>query len=188
MKTKTIFLMIVMALAINAGCLFSPRDAEEPGEDTDPWTVPLVPKDVFINLSSGFRASANSNYERSLGDEFEFIARPVDWPDFVAWSKDDEITFLDRLKGDYLGERTIRFGDEFGIFTDKQDIGTDVWYEGEYLITLDPGDGADPDIFAGIARFYLVKGSVGWVMIGWDDLDVSSDEYPTATFLRKTFQ
>ncbi|MCK4537472.1 MAG: hypothetical protein KAV42_01615 [Candidatus Krumholzibacteria bacterium] len=188
MMKKTIFLVIAMVLAVNAGCLFTPRDAEEPGEDTDPWTVPLVPKDVFVNLSSGFHAIANSNFERSLSDEFEFIARPIDWPDFVAWDKADEMAFLDRLKGDYTGERTIQFGDQFGIFTDRMEGVTEAWYEGEYLITLDPGDGSDPDIFAGIARFYLEKGSVGWVMTRWDDLDVSSDEYATATFLRKTFQ
>ena len=190
MKKRTIFLMIAMGLAINSGCLFTPRDAEEPGEDTDPWTVPNVPKDVFINLRSGFHATANSNYERSLSDEFEFIARPVDWPDFVEWDKADEMAFLDRLKGDYTGERTIQFGDEYGLFDpDNTEEGVaNAWYEGEYLITLDPGDGSDPDIFAGIARFYLEKGSVGWVMIRWDDLDVSSEEYTTSTFLRKTFQ
>jgi hypothetical protein len=188
MKKRTIFLLMAMVLALNSGCLFTPRDAEEPGEDTDPWTVPNVPKDVFINLGSGFHAIANSNYERSLSDEFVFIARPIDWPDFIAWNKDDEMAFLDRLKGDYTGERTIQFGDEFGIFTDKDEGVTAAWYEGEYEITLYSADGSDPDIFTGIARFYLEKGSVGWVMIRWDDLDVAGDEYSTATFLRRTFQ
>lgn len=169
-----------------AGCLFEARTPETPGEEGDLWIVPYEPKDVFVNLDTGFRAVANSNYERSLDEEFEFLPRVQDWPDFVSWDKEDELAFLDRLKGDYPGERTIQFGDENGVFDGLEEvIGEIAKYEGMYIITLGKGDGSPPDIYAGTAEFVIEKGSVGWVLVRWEDIDVYSDEYTTSTYLRK---
>ena len=186
---KTIFPgFIVITALLFSGCLFDARVAEEPGEDTDPWTIPNMPKDVFLNLSSGFHAVASSNYERSLDDGFEFIARLQDWPEFTSWEKPAEMTFLDRLKGDYPGERTIQFGDEDGIFErENVEVGR-AEFEGMYIITLEDEGAAEPVIYAGIAEFIIVKGSVGWVLVSWEDRDIYSDEYTTSSYLRKTMQ
>ncbi|HSG29807.1 MAG TPA: hypothetical protein VLA34_15100 [Candidatus Krumholzibacterium sp.] len=191
-RTKLIIrfntILVLAAGMLASGCLFTPREAELPGEGGDPWVVPNAPKDVFINLGTGFSAIANSNYERSLSDNFTFLARPADWPGFVSWDKSDELSFLDRLKADYTGERTIQFGDENGQFAREEvEVGSAL-YEGRYIITLDRGDGSDPDIFAGIAIFYLEKGATGWGLVRWDDLDIFSDEYSTSSYLRNTFQ
>ncbi len=189
MMRKIVFLgFIVIAAGFFSGCLFEARIPEEPGEDTDPWTIPNTPKDVFLNLSSGFHAVASSNYERSLDDEFEFIARLQDWPEFTSWNKENETTFLDRLKGDYPGERTIQFGDEDGLFErENVEVGR-AEYEGMYIITLEGEGAADPTVFAGIAIFIIEKGSVGWVLVSWEDRDIYSDEYTTSSYLRKTMQ
>ena len=179
---------IIITALLFSGCLFDARVAEEPGEDSDPWTIPNTPKDVFLNLSSGFHAISNSNYERSLDDEFEFIARFQDWPEFTAWGKPAEMTFLDRLKGDYTGERTIQFGDENGVFERENVVVGAAEYEGMYIITLEDEAAAEPVVYAGIAKFFIEKGSVGWVLVRWEDTDIYSDEFTTSSYLRKTMQ
>ncbi|MBN2070762.1 MAG: hypothetical protein JW814_04825 [Candidatus Krumholzibacteriota bacterium] len=188
MKKRIFSVVLVATAVVFSGCLFDARVPQQPGEDSDPWAIPNSPKDVFLNLSSGFHAVTNSNYERSLDEKFEFVARVQDWPEFTSWNKQNEINFLDRLKGDYTGERKIQFGDEDGIF-ERENIGVGkAEFEGMYVITLEAEGSVEPVIYAGIAKFFVEKGSVGWVLVRWEDTDIYSDEYTTSSYLRKTLQ
>lgn len=186
-----IILTGVLALGIactGPGCLFEPREAQDPGSGgEDTWIIPEVAKDIFKNLSSGLSESGNSNYERSLSEEFLFIPRDVDAGQYPAvfsnpWGRDQEMNMLNRMKSDYAVKRLIRFGDEAGEFEDEVPEGASPWFEGEYLITLDAGSGEQ--YFGGIARFTLEESSQGgWVLVKWEDLDIL-ESYPTAGLLR----
>jgi hypothetical protein len=185
---------VVLALALaSGGCLFEPREPNPPLDETEgDWVVPKTPKDVFLNLETGLSSAGNSNYERSLADEFTFIPRDQDrlqFPDgtFDGWTMDVEMDVLSRVKGDYQGERTAQYGDENGNFP-KEDIQVG-WaeFEGPYYWTLDRGDGSEPEIYAGTARFFLAEGTSGWVLIKWEDIDVI-ESYPTSGNLRGTFR
>lgn len=183
----------VMAAAVAgilSGCLFDPREAQTPGEEEDTWIIPNTPKDVFSNLETGFSAAANSSYERSLHENFQFIPRMQDWSDPPPWGKSNEMDFIDRIKGEYPGERTIAFGDEGHIFDIREDeeVGH-AEYEGKYVITLSRGDGSPAETYAGNAVFIIEKGEANrWVLLSWEDTDIYQAEYSTSSYLRKTYQ
>ena len=193
MKRSVVIAIILAALLAGGGCLFEPREAELPLDDDEgDWVVPKTPKDVFLNLATGLASPGNSNYERSLADVFTFTPRDQDrlnFPDgtFDNWTKSVELDVLTRIKGDYQGERTAQFGDENGQF-EREDVQVG-WaeYEGQYRWTLDPGDGSEPEIYAGTAVFYLEEGTSGWVIVRWEDIDVIGS-YPTSGNLRGTFR
>lgn len=193
MKRAAITALVLAALLAGGGCLFEPRQAEPPLDETEgDWVVPKTPKDVFLNLVTGMASAGNSNYERSLAETFTFTPRDQDrlqFPDgtFDDWTKGVEMDVLTRIKGDYQGERTATYGDENGNFP-KEDIQIG-WaeFEGPYSWTLELGDGSDPEIYSGTARFYLEEGTSGWILVRWEDVDVI-DSYPTSGNLRGTFR
>jgi len=184
MMKRALFAVTLTLILSAAGCLFEPRDPVEPGGgEEDTWVSVEEPKDVFVNMASGFSEIANSNYERSLSDEFLFVPNdrasqqyPVILQD---WGKNEELDFLNKVKGDYTGERTIRFGDEDGNFQQENLEGDEPWVEGEYLITLE-GDLS----YGGIARFTFIRsGQPKWQLKGWEDIDYLG-EYATSGVLR----
>ena len=193
-----IFKRILISMALigfvgMAGCVFEPREAEVPdtGEGGD-WITPGIPKDVLANLASGLAATANSNYERSLHDDFVFIPRPEDRDNlgaavFEGWDKQVEMAFLTRLKGIYLGDRLIQFGDENMQF-EREDISVGrAEFEGNYVMTLDPGDGSEPEIYEGRAIFIIIEDNQGWMLLSWEDVDVIGSN-PTSGYLRGTLR
>ncbi len=189
MKSGKIAAALILILVSSQGCLFDPRDSEPPETgEVDTWIVPNTPKDVFLNLASGWVSAKNSNYERSLDPEFRFYPRPEDEalfgnPQlFADWTKEVEIAWLTRVKEEYPGARTIQFGDADGVFAyEVVEVGR-ATYEGQYLMTVDPGDG-NVETYAGIARFIVVQGTLGWVLTEWRDLDVNGS-FPTSGYLR----
>lgn len=193
MKRSAVIAIVLASLLAAGGCLFEPREAEPPLDESEgDWVVPKTPKDVFLNLVTGLASPGNSNYERSLADEFSFTPRDQDrsnFPDgtFDDWVKGVEMDILTRMKGDYQGERTAQYGDENGQF-EREDVQVG-WaeYEGQYRWTLDPGDGSEPEIYAGTAVFYLEEGTSGWILVRWEDIDVIGS-YPTSGNLRGTFR
>lgn len=192
-SARSTALLASVLLLLAAGCIFDPRDPEPPVSDEGgDWIVPKSPKDVFLNLTSGLAAAGNSNYERSLADDFTFIPRDQDrlqFPDgtFDDWTKVVEMEILDRIKGDYQGDRISQFGDENGVFP-KEDVQVGMAeFEGPYRWTLDRGDGSEPEVYSGTARFFLRQGTAGWVIYKWEDVDVI-ESYPTSGNLRGTFR
>jgi len=194
MTSKMVLLVFLLTLLVaSGGCIFEPREAEPPDTgDEGTWITPNQPKDVFLNLISGLAADANSNYERSLDQNFTFIPLQEDVSAlgsevFDGWNKEIEMGMLTRLKGIFLGERTIQFGDENMVF-DREDELPGRWeFEGEYVITLDPGDGSPIETYAGRAIFILEKQSQGWMLTRWEDIDVSGS-FPTSGYLRGTLR
>ncbi len=190
---KIIVLILVIGFIGMTGCIFEPREAETPDtEEGGDWITPGMPKDVLANLASGLVAVANSNYERSLHEDFVFIPRPEDRDNlgeevFEGWNKEVEMAFLTRLKGIYIGERLIQFGDENMVF-EREDITVGrAEFEGDYVMTLDLGDGSDPEIYEGRAIFIIVEANQGWMLESWEDVDVIGTN-PTSGYLRGTLR
>ena len=194
MRTNMALIIAALTLLMAAGgCVLEPREAESPDSgDEGTWITPNLPKDVFVNLTTGLAADANSNYERSLDQNFIFIPLPEDVSAlgsevFEGWNKEIEMEMLTRLKGIFLGERAIQFGDENMVF-DREDELLGRWeFEGEYIITLDPGDGSPIETYSGRAIFYLEKQTQGWMLTKWEDIDVSGS-FPTSGYLRGTLR
>lgn len=194
MRTKRMIALVMLAALVGStGCVFEPREAEAPdtGEGGN-WITPGLPKDVFANLASGLAAAQNSNYERSLNEDFTFIPRPEDRSNlgdevFDGWNKEIEMAFLTRLKGIYAGERQIRFGDENTEF-EREDVSVGrAEYEGNYVMTLDPGDGSEPEVYEARAIFVIIEANQGWMLLSWEDVDVIGSN-PTSGYLRGTLR
>ncbi|MBN1885469.1 MAG: hypothetical protein JW876_08105 [Candidatus Krumholzibacteriota bacterium] len=189
-RKMTIVLAVAFLAPLLAGCLFDPREAAPPGTGGDEcWIVPNTPKDVFANLDCGLASSGNSSYDRSLGDDFVFIPRPGDegGGSFDDWGKVAELDFLNRVKSEFQGTRTAQFGDADGLF-EKENVSVGrAEYQGQYLITLDPGDGTEPQVYGGKAIFIVVETSTGWTLQSWEDFDVL-DSYPTSGVLRGAYE
>jgi hypothetical protein len=187
-------LSIILALLVaGGGCIFEPRDPQPPlGGDEGSWIVPNTPKDVFLNLVTGLSSPGNSNYERSLADGFTFVPRSQDMSQFPpgtfdGWTKEVEMEVITRIKGDYQGGREASFGDGNGNFP-KEDVQVgQAEFEGPYEWTLDRGDGSEPEVYSGTARFFLEQGTAGWILVKWEDIDVIGT-YPTSGNLRGTFR
>ncbi len=177
-------LLVVFLMLLSSGCIFEPREPEQPGAGEDAkWVVPHSASDVFLNLTSGFSSASNSNYERSLHDDFVFKPRPEDEAAVgTDWNKSVELEFLTRLKGDYPVKRSIRFGDENGYLKRVIEETNLFEYEGEYRIEVSSGSGVE--VYAGKARFVIVNTSLGWMLKLWEDYDIVSKEYPTSGILR----
>ena len=183
-------LIAALVAASSAGCIFEPREADDPaGEDDTCWIPPNAPTDVFSNVNCGLESAGNSSYERSLEADFAFIPRPgYDGPgNFEAWDFDQEMDFVTKLKGDYPGERSIRFGDEDGKFENKDVTTNSATYWGEYRITLTRTPDGEPEIYAGRAEFQIVRGTQGWVLKKWEDYDIIGS-YPTSANIRGSYQ
>lgn len=190
---KIILLLLLVGFIGMAGCVFNPREAEDPdSDDGGTWITPGLPKDVFANLASGLAAAANSNYERSLHEDFTFIPRPEDRVElgdevFDGWDKAVEMAYLTRLKGIYLGDRLVQFGDENGEF-EREDIAVGrAEFEGDYVMTLDTGDGSEPEVYEGRAIFIIVEANQGWMLLSWEDVEVIGTN-PTSGYLRGTLR
>jgi len=188
MRNSWIFNVLILVMLGLSGCIFEPREADRPsGTDEYPWVVPNIFTDALHNLTTGFASNVDSNYQRSL-DEASFAFHPtvedsLGFPagTFDDWTKAVELDWLRTIKENYTGARTLRFGDENGVFTSKIEETKKVILEGEYQITLEPTPGATKVTYEGTARFTLVQGSQGWVMAQWQDIaaigtnDTSSD-------------
>jgi hypothetical protein len=186
---REIGILVLLLIAFSSGCLFDPRDPEEPGSgEEDCWVVPNSEKDVFQNLECGLQSTGNSSYERILHPEFTFVPRLEDavalGPEvFEGWDKDIELDVITRLKGDYQGERSVHFGDENGVF-DRESVEVG-WaeFEGPYMFVLDLGDGSPPDTLSGKAIFFVEKLTQGWQLKRWEDIDINGN-YSTSGYLR----
>ena len=193
MRGREFIVVLLLALVVTTcGCLFNPRDPEPPGqEDEDPWVNPIAPKNVFLNLQTGLKNKSNSNYERSLDPSYTFVPRPEDEAAlgsdvFANWTKNVELDVITRLKGEYLGERTVQFGDENLTFERESIEVGKAEFEGDYEIVLNRKDGSK-ETYAGKAIFYIEETTQGWVLKKWEDIDVSGTN-PTSGYLRGTLR
>lgn len=185
---------ILVALVIFQSCgVLEPREAQQPEQGTDPlWIVPNNPKDVFLNLKSGFASTKDSNYDRSLDPTFTFVPMDRDLNQFPPavfqnWTKEVELQVLRTIKGTFPSARSIRFGTGADMVFTKEDIEVGrAYFEGPYMILLQSAP-APVDTFAGIARFTVVQGSQGWVLTAWQDLDVNGS-FSTSGWLRGTYR
>ncbi len=183
--------LMIFALALpQGGCLFEPREAQDPGSGgEDTWVEPEVPRDIFKNLSSGLSEPGNSNYERTISDGFIFVPMPKDegeYPVLTGWDKEREMNMLDRLKSDYAVSREIFFGsgsENGGSFEVENPEGDRPSFEGKYRITLNSG--SEEVIYGGVAKFTLeAVGQGGWKLVEWEDKDILEEGYGTSGLLR----
>lgn len=179
--------IVPLLMLVSAGCsLFEPRDAEPPGSGGTPWQVPTVPTAVFRNMESGLEDLTGVNYERSLNDAFTYVpdgGTASQFPPgrFENWSRQDEITVIQRIVGDN-SDVSVTFTN-----TPITDTGSFAQFEGTYALVLTSTATGDVTEYRARARYDLVRSGSGWQLVKWEDLDPESG-FATWGFLRGTFR
>jgi hypothetical protein len=177
--------VLAVAPALLAGCIFTPRDAQAPGDDTgSSWIVPDNPTKVFVNMTSGLESLSGTNYEKSIGAAFTFIPLPSDEGQFPGvfdgWNKTREVETMNTIIGD---SKTLVV-----VFSNLTQIGGSTsfaQYEGRYELSIVNKTAPDTLVYKGKARFDLQEGSKGWEMTRWEDFE-SVAGFASWGFLRGT--
>ena len=178
-------LLFAIVPALGAGCIFEPREANAPGDDTaSSWTVPDNPIKVFVNMTSGLESLSGTNYEKSIGTDFTFLPLPSDANQFgdvfVGWNKTTEVEVMNTIIGD---AKTLVV--EFSDLTQILGSPSFAQYEGSYELSIVNKTAPDTLVYKAKARFDLSEGSKGWELTVWEDIE-SVSGFASWGFLRGT--
>ena len=177
--------LLVLAAVLMAGCVFEPRDAQPPGDDTGAsWIVPDNPTKVFVNMKSGLESLTGTNYEKSLASDFTFIPLPSDEAQFPGtfdgWTKSTEMEVTRTIIGDAKWLVV-----EFSNLKPIQTSTSFAQYEASYDLSIVNKTEPDTLEYKGKARFDLREGSKGWELTKWEDFE-SVAGFASWGFLRGT--
>ncbi|UCG52634.1 MAG: hypothetical protein JSW58_03540 [Candidatus Latescibacterota bacterium] len=176
---------VALTLLLCTGCgIFETRDPEPPGGDTTPWNPPTVPSIVFINMENGLEDGTGVNYEKSLADDFTFVAMPGDKDKlgegvYQNWTKEVEVGVTQQILAaasaiqvSFLNPEQKVDDDPFATF--------EAPYEFEITDTQN-----QKTTYKGKARFEMQRLSQGWHLIKWEDLE-GVEGFATWGYLRGT--
>lgn len=162
---------MVAGLVLATGCLFEPREADNPDSGST-WIKPDFPNKVFSNLESGLEDLSGGNYERSIGQTFTFIPLPGDLAQlgegaYANWNAQVEISVLQKLLGE-ASKIEVAFTGLKGV---NQQGDLSQW-EASYELKVTPiSNPSEPEIYKGKARFDFLNGSKGYELVKWEDLE-----------------
>ena len=160
---------------------WNPSDACDPDPCSAlPWTDPITPQKVLINVQVAFSAKSVANYERSLSSDFTFLPAAADRdlvtasdPTFFdGWNKQREIaTFLSVFQQSD-GAVTFTWGPPIpgieSMLTDSEDPGGGRYFHNLKYRMVFQRVGADTTI-SGLVDLYLRDEAAGWSIYKWID-------------------
>jgi hypothetical protein len=186
-RIAVVVIVAALTAAMLPACIFSTRDAEEPGSGGSPWVVPNAPTQVFTNMRTGLEDLTGVNYKRSIQDAFEFIPLPEDASDptlvgaFDDWTATVEKEVTDRLLASASSIR-VTFTNLVPTFEQTPYA----YYNVDYVLVVGQTD-TPPDTLRAKAEIRMQDGSKGWQMIRWQDIERVSG-YATWGYLRGTLR
>ncbi len=180
-------LLSLFGMILASGCLFQPRDAEDPEEGSVPWTLPIDPESVLENMRSAVDSKTRTNYENSLGEgstedlQFLFIpsfndeqqASDQGKPEYYdGFNRTRELAALDKL---YTQVDTLWIEWNFDPTTDMTEGSeeTTIFLENYKLNVSFPG--SEPTIYEGAAVLTLRLVDGQWFLTKWDETDSPSE-------------
>ena len=184
--TRSVAICLLAGLLGLTGCLFEPREAQQPGGGSN-WISPDQPDKVFTNMITGLEGLSGGNYEKSIGEEFEFIALPGDQANFPGgeldnWTRGVEIDAMRKLLG-----QSSKISLDFTGVTPISSSGDVSQYRADYSLTVTYSSNPDnPEVYQAKAHFDFKLGSKGYMLIKWEDIEVL--EGATWGYLRGTLR
>lgn len=181
--SRSLLWCLVAGLVLATGCLFEPREANNPDSGST-WIKPDFPNKVFANMETGLEDLSGGNYERSIGDTFVFIPLPGDIAQngaeaYNGWNSEVEISVMRKLLGD-----ATKIEVAFTGVTPAGQQGDLYQYEASYNLTITPiNDPSTLEIYQGKARFDFLNGSKGYELVKWEDIEAVLG-FPTWGYLR----
>jgi hypothetical protein len=181
--SRTMAWFLVAGLVFASGCLFEPREANDPDSGST-WIKPDFPNKVFANMETGLEDLSGGNYERSIGDEFTFLPLPGDLAQlgpeaYANWDAETEESVLQKL----LGEAS-KIEVTFDGLREVSNQGDLVQMEASYSLELTLiDDPSSTETYKGKARYDFLNGSKGYELVKWEDIEAELG-FPTWGYLR----
>ena len=181
--SRSLLWWLVAGLFLATGCLFEPREADNPDSGST-WIKPDFPNKVFSNMETGLEDLSGGNYERSIGDSFIFIPLPGDiaqnGPEAYAdWNFEVENSVLLKLLGD-ASKIEVSFT---GLKAVSQQGDLSQWEASYSLEITTITDPPTIETYKGKARFDFLNGSKGYELVKWEDIEAVLG-FPTWGYLR----
>jgi len=162
--------LILVALA--GGCLFQPREAEDPTQVTGPiWVPPQYLGNALGNMKRSLESKVLTNYERSFSETGLLMELdPSDLSDlgenpFDPWSKTQEGA---RMTG-ILNGTTATLGVTWTV-GDSLDESSSVRYYRDLRYRLTFTKGGISVVYSGLADLYFTDDGTGsWYITRWVD-------------------
>lgn len=179
-------LAAAVAAVAAGGCLFDPREAEQPEAPPPvPWVQPTAPEIALTNIENGMENKylphyENSFYELELAmemDPAEYSSAGVNDNPFVDWSRTQE--------GDRMGQVFFSMGEETEldvIWGDTEGKWRDEYYE-DLDYTLVFTEDAKEIVYSGRVNLYFVQEGGLYHIWKWIDEQDTQDTH-TWCYLR----
>ncbi len=150
------------------GCLFEPRDAEDPSGGSITYLDQSQPENVLANLETAFQNKDAAGYERQIATEFSYepdADTQASYPDvdWSTWNRDTEIAFIQNFFNNVDGitanlNEVVIQGEWDGSTADLRYI---------YAVTVTESGGAVP-YRASVTLNFRLDGTF-WVLSRWFD-------------------
>ncbi len=183
-------LALAAAAAVAGGCLFTPREAEEPGKPPPvEFEQPIAPEIALSNIEKTLEAKYIPHYENSFYEEEvlmemdpgEFNVAGVTTNPFPDWTRGDE---ADRMRQviSSMDENT-----ELDVIWDddpasKWRSGEDFYEDLEYRLVFSKG-GMQMRVYEGRVNLYFKQEGTNYYIWRWND-EQASEEHRTWCYLR----
>jgi hypothetical protein len=167
---------LAVAPLLLSGCgLFDTRTPSEVGGGESVWLTPVSPQIIVENLRTAFQAGNFGDYERTMTEDFFFVA---DQSDVFAIEliRPGEAVFDEWDRAVETQTAEVIFGSVSTLTLQLRLIREEIITEGrllkyQYELTLTPAQG-DPEIHAGEGWFRTRQepGSGEWYIFEWEDI------------------
>jgi hypothetical protein len=167
---------LAAALLLLSGCgLFDTRTPSEVGGGESVWQTPVSPLIIVENLRASFEAGNFGDYERTMTQDFFFVADESD-VFAIELIRPGEGVFLGWDRGVETQTAEVIFGSVPRLSLDLTLIREEIIPQGRllkyhYELTLLPAEG-EPSIYAGEGWFRTRQepGSGEWYIFEWEDI------------------
>ena len=150
------------------GCLFTPRDPEDPSGTVITYLERSSPKNVWDNVQTALSELDGAGYERQLDADFSYepdsgvqASYPaVDWD---SWDQDQEIAFMNN----FLNNVDAVGADMFAEIHEDDYSGTEAELVYTYSVTVEESGSEVP--YRARARLFFRMDGTYWVLYKWQD-------------------
>jgi len=168
MRRALIGLILAFFVLAWSGCIFQPRDPEDPGGVVITYLPQSEPQNVIANIEKAMENLDSAGYERQIAEDFVYepdSGTEASYPgiDWATWDREQEIEFMNAFLGNVQG-----------VTADLQAVAHDVDWSGSeaflrytYSVVVDES-GSQVPYRATVSLDFRLDGTF-WVLFRWFD-------------------
>jgi hypothetical protein len=162
-------ILAIFALAWS-GCIFQPRDPEDPGGTVITYLPQSEPRNVIANIEKAMENLDPAGYDRQIAEDFVYepdSGTEASYPgiDWAAWGREQEVEFMNAFLGG--GSVTGVTSDMRAVELDTDWSGSEAFLRYTYSIVVDES-GSQVPYRATVSLDFRLDGTF-WVLYRWFD-------------------